>query len=57
MDRIARDNTIQALREQLELSRVQAASLDNDGDRRDEMTHTTPEFSFCSISYKKTGWE
>ncbi len=37
MDRITRDWTIQALREQLEQCRVQAASLDNDADRRREM--------------------
>ena len=41
MDRITRDWTIQALREQLELCRVQAASLDNDADRRREMVETS----------------
>ena len=41
MDRITRDRTIQALKEQLELSRLQAASLDNDADRRSEMAQTT----------------
>lgn len=40
MDRITRDWTIQALREHLELCRVQAASLDNDADRRREMAET-----------------
>lgn len=41
MDPITRDRTIQALKEQLELSRIQAASLDNDADRRSEMAQTT----------------
>ena len=41
MDRITRDWTIQALREQMELSRLQAASLDNDADRRREMAETS----------------
>jgi len=40
MDRITRDRTIQALREQLELYRLRAASLDNDADSRSEMAHT-----------------
>ena len=37
MDQITREATIKALREQLELSRIQHASLDNDGERRAEM--------------------
>ena len=41
MDRITRDWTIQALREHLELCRLQAASLDNDADRRREMAETS----------------
>jgi hypothetical protein len=41
MDRITRDTMIRALSEQLELCRLQAASLDNDADRRNEFTETT----------------
>jgi len=41
MDRITRDETIKALREQLELCRLRAASLDNDADRRSEMAQTS----------------
>jgi hypothetical protein len=41
MDRITRDETIKALREQLELWRLRAASLDNDADRRSEMAQTS----------------
>jgi hypothetical protein len=41
MDQITRDRTIQALREQMEVCRLQAASLDNDADRRNEMTETS----------------
>lgn len=41
MDPITRDRTIQALREQLDLCRLQAASLDNDADRRTEMAQTS----------------
>ena len=37
MDQITREMTIRALREQLELCRVQSASLDNDVRRRAEM--------------------
>lgn len=37
MDPITRDRTIQTLRAQLELCRLQAASLDNGADRRKEM--------------------
>jgi hypothetical protein len=37
MDPVTRDSTIRALREQLELCRIQAASLDNDVQRRNEM--------------------
>ena len=41
MDRITRDKTIQALKEQLELCRLRAASLDNDADCRSEMAQTS----------------
>lgn len=41
MDPVTRDNTIKALKEQLELYRLQAASLDNDAARRNEMAETT----------------
>jgi hypothetical protein len=37
MDRKTRDVTIQALKEQLELCRLQSASLDIDAGRRSEM--------------------
>jgi hypothetical protein len=40
MDRITRDKTIQALKEQLELYRMRAASLDHDRDGREEFAHT-----------------
>jgi hypothetical protein len=41
MDSITREITIKALKEQLDLCRMQAASLDNDADRRHEMAETT----------------
>jgi hypothetical protein len=41
MDQITRDRTIAALKEQLELSRIQAASLDNDAGRRSQMAETS----------------
>lgn len=41
MDRITRDQTIQALKEQLEIHRLRAASLDNDADLRREMAQTS----------------
>lgn len=41
MDPITRDKTIAALRQQLELCRVQAASLDNNAERRKEMAETS----------------
>ena len=40
MDTVTRDRTIKALQEQLELCRMQAASLDNDASRRYEMKQT-----------------
>ena len=41
MDQITRDRTIAALGEQLELCKIQAASLDNDQKRRTEMAETS----------------
>jgi hypothetical protein len=41
VDPITRDATIKALKEQLELCRVQSASLDNDPHRRNEMAETS----------------
>ena len=41
MDPSTRDNFIKELREQLKLCRIQAASLDNDSDRRMEMAETS----------------
>ena len=41
MDQVTRDATIAALREQLELCRIQAASLDNDAKRRTQMAETS----------------
>lgn len=41
MDRITREATVNALREQLELHRIQSASLDNDATRRAEMVDRT----------------
>jgi len=40
MDQVTRKLTVKALREQLELFRIQSASLDNDANRRSEMTET-----------------
>jgi hypothetical protein len=40
MDPNTRDGMIRTLKEQLELFRIKAASLDNDADSRREMTHT-----------------
>ena len=37
MDQITRDATIKSLKEQLELCRIESASLDNDAARRSEM--------------------
>ena len=45
MDRITRDQTIKALREQFELCRLRAAWLDNDAHSRSEMPQT--------VSFKK----
>ncbi len=41
MDRTTREATVRALREQLELDRIQSASLDNDATRRAEMVERT----------------
>jgi hypothetical protein len=40
MDRNTHDDMVKALKEQLELCKLQAASLDNDPDRRKEMAQT-----------------
>jgi hypothetical protein len=58
MDRITRDWTIQALREQLELCRLQAASLDNDAGRRKEMAETTYAIQLLlDFLERKEGWQ
>jgi hypothetical protein len=41
MDPITLERTIQSLREQLELCRLRAASLDNDAEHRREMAVTS----------------
>jgi len=41
MDAATRESTIRTLRDQLELCRIQAASLDNDAVRRNEMKETS----------------
>lgn len=57
MDQTTRDNTIKALREQLELCRVQAASLDNDAIRRNEMTETSYAIQLLlEFLERKDGW-
>lgn len=40
MDRIYRDGLIKALKQQLELCRIQSASLDNEPQRRSELKET-----------------
>jgi len=40
MDAATRESTIKALKEQLEICRLQSASLDNDAERRHEMVET-----------------
>jgi hypothetical protein len=58
MDQITRDRTIQALKEQLELCRLQAASLDNDSDRRNEMAQTTYAIQLLlDFLQRKEGWQ
>jgi hypothetical protein len=58
MDRVTRDNTIQALKEQLELSRMRAASLDNDADHRSEMAQTSYGIQLLlDFLQRKEGWE
>lgn len=57
MDIITRDRTIKALKEQLEFCRIQAASLDNDADRRNEMTETSYAIQLLlDFLEKKEGW-
>ena len=58
MDPITRDSTIKALKEQLELYRLQAASLDNDADRRNEMAETTYAIQLLlDFLQRKEGWQ
>ena len=58
MDPITRDRTIRALKEQLELCRLQAASLDNEADRRNEMAQTTYAIQLLlDFLQRKEGWQ
>ena len=58
MDPITRDNYIKALKEQLELCRLQAASLDNDADRRNEMAQTRYAIQLLlDFLERKQGWQ
>jgi len=41
LDTATRNDTIKALKEQIGFHRIQAASLDNDADRRREMAETS----------------
>lgn len=57
MDPITRDSTIKALKEQLEHCRIQAASLDNDADRRREMNETIYAIKLLlDFMERKEGW-
>jgi len=57
MDQAARESTIKALREQLELSRVQAASLDNDSNRREELREQRDAIQLLlDFLERKKGW-
>lgn len=58
MDAITRDSTIKALKEQLELCRLQAASLDNDAGRRREMAETIYAIQLLlEFLQRKEGWQ
>jgi hypothetical protein len=58
MDRMTREKTIKALKEQLELCRVQAASLDNDAKRRKEMVETSNAIQLLlDFLQRKEGWQ
>jgi len=57
VDQFTRDRTIQALREQLELCRLQAASLDNNADRRSEMAQSSYAIQLLlDFLERKQGW-
>lgn len=58
MDAVTRDRTIKALKEQLELCRIQSASLDNDAARRNEMTETSYAIQLLlDFLQRKEGWQ
>ena len=58
MDPITRDSTIKALKHQLELCRVQAASLDNDADLRKEMSEKSHAIQLLlDFLQRKEGWQ
>jgi hypothetical protein len=58
VDPITRDSTIKALKEQLEICRVQAASLDNDADRRKEMAEQSCAIQLLlAFLQRKEGWQ
>jgi hypothetical protein len=58
VDPITRNSTIKALKQQLELCRVQAASLDNDADRRNEMSEKSHAIQLLlDFLQKKDGWQ
>ena len=57
MDPISRDRTIKDLKKQLELCRIQAASLDNNADRRNEMTEASYAIQLLlDFLERKEGW-
>ena len=58
MDPIARDSWIRTLREQLELCRIQSASLDNDTYRRKEMAEASYAIQLLlDFLERKEGWQ
>jgi len=58
MDQVTRDITIKALKEQLELCRLQAASLDNDADRRSEIEQISYAIQLLlDFLQRKEGWQ
>jgi hypothetical protein len=58
VDPTTRDSTIKALKQQLELCRVQAASLDNDADRRKEMAEKSYAIQLLlDFLQRKEGWQ
>ena len=57
MDQITREKTIKALKEQLELCRIQAASFDNETDCRNEMKETSYAIQLLlEFLERKEGW-